>query len=217
MLNSKNSLENIFIIQIKYISLQIIKTKTIKYMEEKKKLLPWSYLVLYAKHWINFPEFDNVEVSEESFYKELKYILYMCGYMPATKHDCVYLVSKAADELKKFYLDNGKKGLTYGLNNLFEIVMGIEEWQGYFRNQNIDYKTALIYHILSGLSMLNIQDFAVGHIDYVKHECTIGGDWKDKTYEECQENFEKSFKYNLTEDSYKEEHNIIDNFKEYIK
>lgn len=183
---------------------------------EEKKLLPWSYLVLYAKHWINFPEFDDVEATEEAFWKELKYVLYMCGYMPATKQDCVYLVSKAADELKKFYLDNGKRGLVHGLNNLFEVVMGIEEWQGYFRDQKIDYKTALIYHILSGFSMLNIQDFAVGHIDFEKLECTIGGDCKKLSYEECQQKFDESFKYNLTEESYIEENNIIENFKEYI-
>lgn len=182
----------------------------------EKKVLPWSYLVLYAKHWIKFPEIND-DIDENKFWKELKYILYMCDYMPCTKNDCVYLVSKAADEIRKFYKDNGKDVLVYGLNNLTEIVNGIDEWQDYFYNEKIDYKTALVYHILSKLSMLTINDCIVGYVDYKKLKAKIDRDNTSLTYTECQNKFDKTFKDLMSEESYKLSDRVIYTINEYIR
>lgn len=181
----------------------------------KKKLLPFSYLVLYAKHWIHFPNV-NYENKTEAFWKELKYILYMCEYMPANKKDCIMLLSKAVDEINKVFKEDGKSSI-YSLSSLFNIVDGIDKWQSYYYGEDIDYKTALAYHILSSLSMIDIRDYAVGYVDYKKYKCKNKQNIIGQTYKECQTAFNKTFADMLIEESYIADKYVISNFKQYIK
>ena len=87
-----------------------------------KKILPFSYLVLYSKGWLKCPWIKN-RITEEGYIEEVKVTLRMCGYMSVNQYDVLNLVLIAVDTLRDEFV-NEKQKFHYELMNIRDFVEG---------------------------------------------------------------------------------------------
>lgn len=165
-----------------------------------KKILPFSYLVLYSKGWIKCPWIKN-RTTEEGYIEEVKTILRMCGYMPMNQYDVLNLVLIAVDTLREEFT-NEKQKFHYELMRIRDFVDGAKKFQSTCQIKSFDI--AMIMFALSCLSMLDIRHFAVMNIDYYKYKLKQTNADISTTYTICQKKFNESFKDMLILKSYED-------------
>lgn len=163
-----------------------------------KKILPFSYLVLYSKGWIKCPWIKNRD-TEEGYIEEVKVILRMCGYMPANQYDVLNLVLIAVDTLREEFVNENQK-FHYELMNIRDFVDGAKKYQSLYQIESFDI--AMIKFVLSCFSMLDIRHFAVMSVDYCKYKLKQTSAGISTTYTTCQKKFNESFKDMLILKSY---------------
>lgn len=163
-----------------------------------KKILPFSYLVLYAKGWIRCSWIKNRD-TEEGYIEEVKVILRMCGYMPMNQYDVLNLVLIAVDTLREEFT-NEKQKFHYELMRIRDFIDGAKKYQSLYQIKSFD--NAMIKFILSCLSMLDIRHFAVMSVDYCTYKLKIAHTMTSTTYATCQKKFNETFKDMLIPKSY---------------
>lgn len=171
-----------------------------------KEILPFSYLVLYAKHWIKFPwiKYDNKQDNyEECIYKELKIILRMCGYYPVRKDDIHNLMLIAVDDIIKVFKKHNIK-IPVSLSDHYHFIYESKRYESLYDVKTFDL--AMCLFILSELSMLEINNFAVKYIDYAKYKIRTGYYAQGMTYKQMQMKFNKMFKDLLIPESFSQDY-----------
>lgn len=163
-----------------------------------KKILPFSYLVLYAKGWIRCSWIKNRD-TEEGYIEEVKTILRMCGYMPINQNNVLNLVLIAVDTLREEFI-NEKQQFCYELMKIHDFINGVKNYQSICQIKSFDI--AMIKFILSCFSMLDIRHFAVMSVDYCTYKLKIAHAITSTTYTTCQKKFNESFKDMLIPKSY---------------
>lgn len=173
-------------------------------MKDIKPILPYSHLVLFAKHWIEFPWFDNTKYcSESDFYNKVATAIAMCGYCVFNRNDVLNHVLIAVDKIREEYNKVNTSQYDFPLTNYYRLISEAQKYKAIYGINS--FETALIKYCLSELSMLDIKDFAVRNIDYKSNKIKIAFRPISMTYTSCQKLFNKTFKDLLIPQSFDEQ------------
>ena len=169
--------------------------------KKTKPLLPYSHLVLFAKHWIEFPWLDNTkDCTEKDFYNKVATAIKMCGYYVFNRDDVLNHVLNAVDNIREEYNKYNTTSYRYPLNDYRKLVEGTQKYMRFY--DITSFETAMIKYCLSELSMLSIKDFAVYNVDYRRYGLKIAHRPNSFTYSSCQKKFNEQFKDLLTIESF---------------